>query len=153
MKDNDAMKRLVIANKDMASQKYTIADVISNPNFVLDRVTDYLRSILYHNLAKVDVLYRLALKVQVLDERVDRDRLFQAVEYRHDCIHRNGMSKDGKRQTAFTKAYIREVADHMCALVDRPATRSDGMNNTSARASKMAQHKEIGHANGKDQVF
>jgi hypothetical protein len=119
MKDQDAMKRLVVGNKDIASEKYTIADVISNPNFVSEKVTNYLRSILYHNLAKVDALYRLALRVPVLDDKVDRDKLFRAIEHRHDCVHRNGMSKDGERLRIFTTVYVQDVADHIRSLIDR----------------------------------
>jgi hypothetical protein len=119
MKDPDAMKRLVFGSKDLTSKKYSMVDVISSPNFVLERVSGYLRSILYHNLAKVDELYRLALKVQVLDEQVDREKLFRAIELRHDCVHRNGMDRDGHRSTVFTRAYVQDVADPMRALVNR----------------------------------
>jgi uncharacterized membrane protein len=113
------MNRLVFGSKDLTSKKYSMVDVISSPNFVLERVSGYLRSILYHNLAKVDELYRLALKVQVLDEQVDREKLFRAIELRHDCVHRNGMDRDGHRSTVFTRAYVQDVADPMRALVNR----------------------------------
>ncbi len=82
-------------------------------------MTDYLRSILYHDLAKVDFLYRTALDAPVLGEKEDNDKLFKAITYRHDCVHRNGRDKEGNRLTVFTKAYVQEIAVVMRSLVDR----------------------------------
>ena len=51
---------------------------------------------------------------------------FRAIEHRHDCVHRNGMSKDGKRLKIFTKVYVQDVADHIRSLIDRLETKIHG---------------------------
>jgi hypothetical protein len=50
---------------------------------------------------------------------VDNSKLFKAIIYRHDCVHRNGLTTDGIRLTVFTKSYVEEIAEVMRSLVDR----------------------------------
>ena len=64
-----AMERLVTGDRYLNEEKFTLADIVSNPDIVAKKVTDHLRSILYHDLAKVDFLYRTALGVRVLGEK------------------------------------------------------------------------------------
>lgn len=115
----DALTRLVAADKDLNAEKFTLADIAGNPGLLGEKVAAYLRTILYHNLAKVDFLYRTALDVRVLVDKADNALLLQAIKHRHDCVHRNGMDKDGNRPTVFTRDYVQGVADAMRALVDR----------------------------------
>jgi hypothetical protein len=114
-----AMERLVTGDKNLKVEKFTLADIVSNPDIVTEKATAYVRSILYHHLERVNFLYQTALGVKVLGEKADNDKLFKAIAYRHDCVHRNGMDKDGKRLEVFTKAYVQEIADVMRSLVDR----------------------------------
>lgn len=82
-----------------------------DPAILERKVRDHLRGILYHNLAKVDVLYNIALGIRILNLAPDKVGLFNAVKLRHDCVHRNGLDKDGKELVAFTKSFLSETAD------------------------------------------
>jgi hypothetical protein len=115
----DAMERLATGDRNLNAEKFTLADLVKNPNILAEKVTSYLRSILYHDLKKVNFLYQTALDVRILRENDDNVKLLTAITYRHDCVHRNGMDKDGNRLEVFTKAYVRESADLMRSLVDR----------------------------------
>ena len=83
-------------------------------------IRNYLRSILYHNLAKVHVMYKKALRVDVFKALGDEKKivLFKAVDYRHDCVHRNGFDKDGNKLDVFTKEFVQGVADIAKELVN-----------------------------------
>lgn len=72
---------------------------------------EHLRGIMYHNLRKVDVLYRIALEFRILNLAADKDSLFKAVFLRHDCVHRNGSDKEGNELKVFTKAFVQHTAD------------------------------------------
>lgn len=37
--------------------------------------------------------------------------LIQAVSLRHDCVHRNGVDKDGNTLTVFTKQFVQNQSD------------------------------------------
>jgi hypothetical protein len=118
----EALARLVAADKDLNAEKFTLADIASNPGLLGEKVGAYLRAILYHNLGKVDFLYRTALDVRVLGDKADNALLLQAIKHRHDCVHRNGMDKDGNQLTVFTKAHVQDVANAMRTLIDRIET-------------------------------
>jgi hypothetical protein len=126
-KDNkESMKRLVVCDRYLRTEKYTLADIICNPDLVAETVRAYLHSLVYHDLKRVNFLYRKALGVQVLREGADNSKLFKAITYRHDCVHRNGLTKDGIPLTVFTKSYVQEIADVVRSLVDQIEREIDG---------------------------
>lgn len=116
--DKATMARLMTVDKELAQRKFTLTEISADPELVTKTVREYLRSILYHNLAKVDFLYRAALQFPILDIPQDTQRLFKAIHYRHDCVHRNGFDVDGIELTVFTKDYVQDVSDRLKALVE-----------------------------------
>jgi hypothetical protein len=119
-KNADAMKRLLSSDKDLSAKKFTLVEIAAGKEFVQSEVTNYLRSIVYHNIPKVRALYNIAANIDLFDLLGDdKDKLFKAIEYRHDCVHRNGRDSKGNRLEVFTKAYVQETADIMKRLVER----------------------------------
>ncbi len=106
-----AMTRLMTNDTELLKERFSLAEIASNPDLVETKVREHLRSILYHNLAKVDSLYTTALQVRILDLAQDKARLFKAITLRHDCVHRNGFDKDGNELTVFTGQFVQETAD------------------------------------------
>jgi hypothetical protein len=118
MGDKDAMYNLIAKADELKDEKFTLADIANSPDLVQSTVRKYLRTILYHNLTKVDVLYNIALGIRILNLSKDKSILFKVVNLRHDCVHRNGFDKDGKEITVFTKNFVQEIADHIRDFVD-----------------------------------
>jgi hypothetical protein len=58
------------------------------------------------------------LGFDVIGAMRDSSGIFRAINYRHDCVHRNGFDKDGKKLDLFTKKYVQSVADEMREIVD-----------------------------------
>lgn len=115
--DAHAVERLLRQDEDLAKEKFTLAEFSKDPDLVDKRVREHLRSIQYHNLAKVDVLYHIALGIRILNLATDKASLFRAVLLRHDCVHRNGFDKDGNELKIFTKAFVQETADLIRTLI------------------------------------
>jgi hypothetical protein len=109
--DKTAMQRLIDEDDDLAKEKFTLAEISKDPGLVERKVREHLRAVLYHNLAKVDVLYDIALGVRILNLASDKKSLFKAVLLRHDCVHRNGFDKNGSELKIFTKAFVQDMAD------------------------------------------
>jgi hypothetical protein len=65
----------------------------------------YLRNMVWHNLAKANAMYRAAFDIDLFKLLGDENKaiLLRAVEHRHDCVHRNGTDKEGKKLDVFTK--------------------------------------------------
>jgi hypothetical protein len=117
--NKSAMARLLGLDKELAKERFSLHEVASSPNLVPTKVRQYLKSILYHNLKKVNFLYKAALDIDLLDPAVDNSKIFRAIEYRHDCVHRNGFDGDGNKLDVFTKSYVREVSGLIRALIQR----------------------------------
>ena len=111
MDDIAAMQRLIEQDEELVKEKFTLVEISKEPTLVERKVREHLRSILYHNLAKVDVLYNIALGIRILNETKDKASLFKAVTLRHDCVHRNGFDKDGNELQVFTKKFVQDTAD------------------------------------------
>ena len=118
MADTGAMQRLIDQDDDLAKEKFTLAEISKEPGLVERKVREHLRSILYHNLAKVEVLYNIALGVRILTLASDKKSLFKAVLLRHDCVHRNGFDKDGNELKVFTKTFVQNTADLIKEFVE-----------------------------------
>ena len=117
MLSQEVIERLLHREKVLKDVKIGLADIVKSPNIVRETVRAHLQSILYHNLSKVAVLYNIALKINIWpDDDVKLD-LFRAVQFRHDCVHRNGRDKNGTELTVFTTAYVTEMLETMLVLV------------------------------------
>lgn len=116
--DADAMQRLIDGDDELSKEKFTLAEIRKDPDLVERRVREYLRAILYHNLAKVDVLYNIALSIRILNLTSNKDDLFKAVKLRHDCVHRNGFDKNGNELVVFTKTFVSETANVIRSFVE-----------------------------------
>ena len=55
--------RLVKHDKDVLTRKFTLAEVLEQPKLVIETITAHLRDISFHNLPRVNALYRAALDV------------------------------------------------------------------------------------------
>lgn len=119
MEDPKAINRLLAKAVGLADTRFSLADISKTPNIVQEETRKYLRSIIYHNLAKVDVLYEIALGIKLLPLISDRDRLLKAVHLRHDCVHRNGVDKNDNELTIFTKEFVQETGDQVLNFVQK----------------------------------
>lgn len=117
--DNAVITKLLAENKDLKEQKFTLSDINADSDIVAKYVQKYLRQILYHNLAKVSYLYSAALGIDLLDQTTDKQKLYKAIQYRHDCVHRNGRTSDAEKLEVFTKSYITDIADEFRSIVER----------------------------------
>lgn len=107
----EALQKLLAQDKDLKDIKLSLACVSKNPNIVRDTVKNHLQETLFHNLAKVASLYKIALNIDIWPSQEIKKKLFTAITYRHDCVHRDGRDKNGQELLVFTSEYVREVLD------------------------------------------
>ncbi len=117
--DDEAVQRLLVNDAELAKLKYTLAEVLANPELVKTAVKSYLKSIIYHKLPKVRAVYKIVYEVDLFAMMNDGDKeaIIKAIEYRHDCVHRNGRDNDGNLLEVFTKEYVQRTADTIRRLV------------------------------------
>lgn len=106
-----ALKRLIEKDSELKKVSIPLADILAKTTVVIDTAREYLAGLLYHNLAKVGVLYKLILEVEILPDPEHKARLMRAVSTRHDIVHRNGKDKFGQEVELPTAAVFATLAD------------------------------------------
>jgi hypothetical protein len=86
------MRRLVENDPEFAKRKFTVQEIFMKREGLKSDLSEYLKGLIFHDIAKVKLLYSSVLDVDFGDVKW----LFQAVQFRHHCVHRAGYDKDGK---------------------------------------------------------
>jgi hypothetical protein len=112
--DRELLERFVETNPDFKQEKISLGELFKQLRDIEKRVAVYLSGIVWHNLAKVMPMYKTTLAV---DFHGDLDSVHRAIRDRHDIVHRNGKSPDGKEGSWDEKA-IRELIKVVTELVN-----------------------------------
>ncbi len=119
----------------IAQTAFSASAILRDPDYVKKTVEHNLKSRLYHQFGsgKVDskgkskvegvpLWYAMAFGFSLTGTDGDMQALRDYAALRHDCVHRNGKTKDDKVLNMFNKAYLREalalaerVVDHIDA--------------------------------------
>ena len=114
-----AFTKLLTSDDELRREKVGLVEIAKNPDWIRNRIRTYLRDVRWHNLAKADALYKVALDIDLFKILgTGKERLFVAVQRRHDCVHRNGFDVSGHRLTVFTAGYVRDLAKLVRRLVE-----------------------------------
>ena len=111
--DNSCMKRLLETVPELKDRKIPLSELLDSGVEPRERVSEYLSDIVWHNLAKVRLLYRHVLDVEF---PIDSDPVYRAIAVRHDLVHRNGRTKSGLLHR-FTESQIADVFNAIEAFV------------------------------------
>lgn len=95
--------------KDFKDEKITISEILECPECAKLKIINGLRGLLYHNLPKVKMVYKLILEIDI---KGDLQPLMQIVSRRHDIIHRNGKNNNGE-MFCFSKE---QVLNDVCLI-------------------------------------
>ncbi|WP_243688436.1 zinc-ribbon domain-containing protein [Geotalea toluenoxydans] len=90
--DETLIEKLLTSTPEFRERKYAIADIIEWKKHTKKKVSDYLLDIVWHNLPKIELLYKNVLNVAFPK---DIEALHRSISIRHDLVHRNGRSKTG----------------------------------------------------------
>ena len=112
-----AMQRLTVKDKELSTEKVSLNVILANPNVVSDKVRTYLKGLLYHNLPKIEAMFKIALEVDIFPDEDLKVRLLGIVQIRHDVVHRNGKDKDGEEHS-FPTAWVTEAMENVRTFVE-----------------------------------
>lgn len=94
--DRQLLRRFVETTSEFQTEKIPLSRVFHALDDIDKRVKTYLVELVWHRLDKVSALYRATLGVEFPSEMGE---LFKAILLRHDFVHRNGKSQDGREHT------------------------------------------------------
>ena len=90
-------------------EKVKIADVKEVYDGINVRVQTELAGILYHNLSKVKKMYKEILDIDILTDHNEMNFLYNAVETRHDIVHRNGRANEDLNEEKYHDIQIEHI--------------------------------------------
>lgn len=88
----DFLRRCVETDSEFKNRRLDLADIFKRKEALQSEVKIYLADVLFHNLAKVRLMYKSVLGVEF---PADLAPIFKAIETRHDIVHRGGKTKSG----------------------------------------------------------
>jgi len=106
------MRRLVENDPEFAKRKFTVQEIFTKREDLKNDLSEYLKGLIFHDIAKVKPLYSSVLEVDFGEVKW----LFQAVLIRHHCVHRAGYDKDGN-EVYLRKENVIELTDKSIELV------------------------------------
>lgn len=103
------LKQLFEIDKELKQEKYSVSTFLNDKDLPKKRAKEYLSNLVYHNLPKIEALYKNILGIRFDFEGNDKEELFLAIQARHDCVHRNGKTEYGGNLRLIDKEYILTV--------------------------------------------
>lgn len=85
------MRRPVENDPEFARRKFTVKEIFTKKDELKNEISEYLKGLIFHDIAKVKPLYLSVLDIDFGDVKW----LFQAILVHHHCVHRAGYDKDG----------------------------------------------------------
>jgi hypothetical protein len=92
LSDSGALRKFVESSPEFRKTTIPYSDVLSAAERVSQDVKRHLLDLVWHNLQKVQAMYRASLGV---DFGAGLGEVARAIPKRHDIVHRNGKDKDG----------------------------------------------------------
>lgn len=106
------MQRLVENDPEFAKRKFTIAEIFTKRENLKNDLSQYLKGLIFHDIAKVKAMYLSVLDIDF----GEIGWLFEAVALRHHCVHRAGYDKDGN-EVNLTKESIKKLIEQCETLI------------------------------------
>ena len=107
-------RRFIEINKNFKKEKFSLSTIFEKLDRLDKEVKEYLSKILWHDLKKVENIYKLTLEISFPDEYKD---LLRAVRTRHDIVHRSGKKCNGEKVELSSKI-VSQLMNDACIFVD-----------------------------------
>lgn len=109
---------LLEADSELKKQKVSLKQALDDPDLVVKIVVRHLKGLLYHNLPRINPLFEAAFAVSVYRNPTDKGELMKIMTDRHDCVHRNGKTKEGEDPSKYTSLFVTDCLRLLEAVVD-----------------------------------
>jgi hypothetical protein len=113
MANQRLMRRFVETTPEFGKRTVPYNSVLRHAEEVPTEVKRYLLDVVWHNLAKVQAMYRDTLEI---DFGATIKNVARAIPVRHDIVHRNGKRKDGM-PVFVSVAEVEQLIHHVRELV------------------------------------
>ncbi len=89
----ELMRRFIETALAFPNEKVPLSEVFNEVEKIEQKARRYLIDVVWHNLGRIKPMYRETFGIEFPS---DSGEIFRAILIRHDIVHRNGKTKDGK---------------------------------------------------------
>lgn len=115
---NVSVQRQILKLDGLKGKLVKLETILDNPDIVLEMIKTELHGLSFHNIPLVNSICQRAFGASILpQDKADRSLIIAAVNKRHDCVHRNGVDKQGNKHTDITDEYLRKMGDLFVGMV------------------------------------
>jgi hypothetical protein len=111
------LRRFVETTPAFKEQRFSISELYQTMDNVEKKARKYLGEVIWHHLERVKPMYKETLGI----EFPLAEKIFKAIAIRHDIVHRNGKTKDGKEHI-IQQEEVRELLSEVEGFVEHIAT-------------------------------
>ena len=111
--DETLLRKFVETTPKFEKQNLPLSKVFSARENIEGRVREHLLEVVWHRLAKVEPMFRDTLGIEFPS---DVKELHRAIIIRHDCVHRNGKTKDGN-ELMLDESKVKDLLSEASKLV------------------------------------
>ena len=113
LREERHLRRFVETNLEFGKKTFSLSEVFKQAEKIPDEAKRYLTDMVWHNLAKVQAIYRATLNISFGSEF---SAVGRAIQIRHDIVHRNGRTKEGA-VIALQRSDVEKLIADVTALV------------------------------------
>ena len=106
--NDEYLRKFTETYKPFKNRSFAVNDIFNQMDNLKDTVKGELRGLMYHNLSKIKPIFKDSMGIDF----GEIEELCKAVLVRHDIVHRNGKTKDGK-DIIITKEDIEKLASQV----------------------------------------
>ena len=136
LQDPKLIQQLLDSSPEFKKENVPLREVLREAAAIQERVKRYLLDIVWHNVGKVQALYRDVLNVKFGHEI---GIVGAAIPTRHDIVHRNGRTKEGQ-EVSISGADVVRLRDAVLALARDIASQTPS---SSPRAEGVATSEDF----------
>ncbi|UBZ06377.1 hypothetical protein LDL76_13535 [Salegentibacter mishustinae] len=113
--NDEFLKRYIILEKINLRYEVREIEIVDRISFLKPKALDYLKSSSLHNVKTIKRIFKKVVEINFPEDLKEINKL---VKIRHDIVHRNGKTKNGK-SIICTKQSIEKAINEITCFVDK----------------------------------
>ncbi|RAX37837.1 hypothetical protein DQ393_29535 [Rhizobium tropici] len=108
--ENVEVQRKMLKLEGLKDKQISLATILDRPDIVREMVKTTLQGLSFHKLVPINGVCESAFGKPILPrDKDDRALVIKSVDKRHDCVHRNGVDRDGTSHTDISRDYLEKL--------------------------------------------
>ncbi|RVP48130.1 hypothetical protein [Sinorhizobium medicae] len=105
-----AVQRKMLKLDGLKDKQVSLDTILDKPDIVREMVKTTLQGLSFHKLGPINGICESCFGKPILPrDKDDRALVMKSIDKRHDCVHRNGVDKEGTVHEDITREYLEKI--------------------------------------------